>query len=285
MEVDKYSFSADIANLVAVAHEDIFKIDESTGNTTSTRMHRKGERIGLLTGYIIQYKNFAGEYVEIYNSNKNAVSYVDIRMINYEEQNTSLKVDIGITAQSELDKLIATNMEIMDNLLAASGIAMAAERNGVNVSAYRQRIKILYQNLEYRNNELAESGFLETKEKGATPLYDFSADLVKVLKDKPAIGLEPATTILIVKASIALIFAVVAYVTIKTLLTGGKSDLSEARKLVTEIARLEPEQAKVANDILGKYYSGSGIGTIVKYGVIAAAAFLGFNYLLPKIKS
>ncbi len=280
MRITSVDFRNSIANMVAVAMDDIYHIDED-GNITGRRMYRMGDKIGLATGYVIRYAETSGDFVEIYNSNKNSISFVRIILLDFQENKNNTTVSIN--AQSDLDKLLSTQVEIMDNLIAASSIAMAAECNGMDVSSYRIRIKQLYLNLAERNQKLIDSGFIENEVKGATMLSDLSDDLGRVLKDKPAIGIE-ATTILIIKASIILVFAVIAYVTIKTLLTGGKDDLDEARKLVAEISKLDPEQAKAAKDILGKYYSSSGIKDIVIYGAIGLAAFLGFKYLFPKIK-
>jgi len=281
MVVISTDFRESIANTIAVANEDIFHIDD-TGKLTTNRIFRRGDKIGLATGYVFRVKETTGDFVEIYNSQKKY--FYDVRIIYLEFlENKSLLSLNWANAQTDLQKLLATHAEIMDNLIAASSIAMNAERKGADVSVYRHRIKQLYQSLSNRNEELLNGGFLENKVSGTTNLVEFSDSLNRVIQDKPAIGLAPIA-IFLIKASVILVFAVLAYATINMLLTGGKSDLSEAKKLVAEISKLDPEQAKVVKDVLNKYY-GSSVGNLFTYAFLAAGAFLGFKYLLPKLQN
>jgi len=281
MIVNSVDFRNSIANTIAVAREDIFFIDD-TGKVTTTRLFRQGEKIGLATGYVYRFKETTGDFAEIYNSNKNQFTEVRIIYLDFVEDKKLLSSNWA-TAQTDLEKLLAIHAEIMDNLLASSSIAMTAERKGMNVDNYRHRIKQLYQTLSSRNDELINGGFLEKKESGTTALSEFSSDLNRVIQDKPAIGLAPMAVFLI-KASVIATFAIIAYATIRILLTGGKSDLSEARKLVSEMSKLDPAQAKAVKEVLNKYY-GSSVSNVVTYTLLAAGAFLGFKFLLPKLRN
>jgi len=246
------------------------------------------------TGKIVFYNNMLIGVAsgDVYKGGKNNILRYEILT-----ENRTWYIDTGSVAfgndasqnylpgaRNELNQLLENQLVIMDLLNVSAAMTADLEYKGRNMDTQRKAIRYYYERLMQRNADLIDGGVLENVQTGTTELTGrYGNYLEKIAKDQRPlrIGIAPLVPI-IIKATIIVAVAVIAYMIVRSIFVESKTDLKEAKDLANTIAGMDKDTAKQYIKYLDKL-TGSGFMTQLKWiaivGGTAFVAYHGLNYL------